>query len=200
MRVKGPRGPILQVIHRTVADWRPARSGRGILLPKLSAFVLATLAVCLAGCKKESPPPERPGQAQVPRGAIELVFPYGSEKEKWINDVTAAFNRSNSKTQSGKPIFVRALPMGSGESIDNILSGRLQAHIASPASAAFIKLGNADSRTKTGKDLIGTTENLVLSPVVIAMWRPMAEAIGWGKKPIGWSDILSLAQDHKGWA
>src|SRR5262245_7698979 len=92
------------------------------------------------------------------------------------------------------------MPMGSGETIDNILSGRLKAHIASPASAAFIKLGNAESRSKTGRDLIGTTDNLVLSPVVIAMWKPMAEAIGWGKKPLGWSDILSLAQDQKGWA
>jgi len=128
------------------------------------------------------------------------VFPYGSEKEKWINDVTAAFNRSNAKTQSGKTIFVRAIAMGSGESIDNILSARLQAHLASPASAAFIKLANAESRAKSGKDLIASTDNLVLSPVVIAMWKPMAEGIGWGKKPLGWSDILGLARNPKGWS
>jgi Ca-activated chloride channel family protein len=127
------------------------------------------------------------------------VFPYGSEKEKWINDVTNAFNQSGVKTQSGQRIFVRAMPMGSGETIDNILSGRLQAHLASPASAAFIKLGNAESRAKTGKDLISSTDNLVLSPVVIAMWKPMAEAIGWGKKPLGWSDILALSKSEKGW-
>jgi Ca-activated chloride channel family protein len=130
---------------------------------------------------------------------LELVFPYGSEKEKWITDVTNAFNRSNTKTQGGKTIFVKALPMGSGETIDNILAGRLQAHLASPASAAFIKLGNAESRSKTGKDLIASTDNLVLSPVVIAMWKPMAEAIGWGKKTLGWSDILALARNKTGW-
>jgi Ca-activated chloride channel family protein len=137
--------------------------------------------------------------ARAPQGALELVFPYGSEKEKWINDVTAAFNQRANKTQDGRRIFVRALPMGSGESIDNILSGRLQAHLVSPASAAFIKLANADSRTKTGKDLIASTDNLVLSPVVIAMWKPMAEATGWGKKPIGWADILALSRSEKGW-
>ncbi len=27
----------------------------------------------------------------------------------------------------------------------------------------------------------------------------MAEALGWGKKPIGWSDILALARSQKGW-
>lgn len=159
----------------------------------------ACLAVLVGGCKNQSTGNTRETPTAAPQGAIELVFPYGSEKEKWINDVTAAFNRSGTKTQGGKPIFVRALPMGSGETIDNILSGRLQAHLASPASAAFIKLGNAESRTKTGKDLIGTTENLVLSPVVIAMWKPMAEAIGWGKKPLGWADILALSRNNKGW-
>jgi len=80
-----------------------------------------------------------------------------------------------------------------------VLAGRRQPHIISPASAAFIKLGNAQSQQSSGRDLVGSTENLVLSPVVIAMWKPMAEAIGWGKKPIGWADILSLARDHGGW-
>jgi Ca-activated chloride channel family protein len=161
-----------------------------------AALSLACLVFLLAGCKNQ--PSHKPETSvAVPRGAIELVFPYGSEKEKWINDVTTAFNQSSVKTQSGKPIFVRALPMGSGETIDNILSGRLEAHLASPASAAFIKLGNAESRAKTGKDLISGTDSLVLSPVVIVMWRPMAEAIGWDKKPIGWTEILALSRNSK---
>ena len=161
-------------------------------------LALAFLIFTLGGCKKERTESQQ-SPAVAPRGSLELVFPYGSEKEKWITDVTNAFNQRGLKTPSGKPIFVKALPMGSGETIDNILSGRLQAHLASPASAAFIKLGNAESRAKTGKDLIGNTDNLVLSPVVIAMWRPMAEAIGSGKKPIGWAEILSLSRNEKGW-
>ena len=68
-----------------------------------------------------------------------------------------------------------------------------------PLPQLFIKLGNAESRAKTGKDLIGNTDNLVLSPVVIAMWKPIAEAIGWGKKPLGWADILALSRKEKGW-
>ena len=85
---------------------------------------------------------------EAPSGSLELVFPYGSEKENWITEVTDAFNRGQHKLPDGTSIFVRAIPMGSGETIDEILAGRLQAHIASPASAAFIKLGNAESRTK----------------------------------------------------
>ena len=161
-------------------------------------FVLVS-SLFAPGCK--SPSDSSKERLQVaPRGSLELIFPYGSEKEKWINDATAAFNRSGVKTSGGKAIFVRTLPMGSGESIDNILSGRMQAHLVSPASAAFIKLANAESRAKSGKDLIASTDNLVLSPVVIALWKPMAEAIGWGKKPLGWSDILSLTRNQKGWS
>jgi Ca-activated chloride channel family protein len=162
-------------------------------------FFVLLLNLSILGCKSQ-PRSSTETPAAAPRGALELVFPYGSEKEKWIGDVTTAFNRGGAKTSQGKTVFVRALPMGSGETIDNILSGRLKAHLASPASAAFIKLGNAESRVKSGKDLIASTDNLVLSPVVIAMWKPMAEAIGWGKKPLGWSDILSLAQNPKGWS
>jgi Ca-activated chloride channel family protein len=76
----------------------------------------------------------------------------------------------------------------------------VKAHLVSPASAAFIELGNSESQTRTGQPLVGKTENLVLSPVVIAMWRPMAEALGWGKRPIGWSDVLEMARSQEGWS
>lgn len=163
-------------------------------------FSCLMLVLFLAACKHNEPGGgEGENVLKPPPNSLELVFVYGSEKEKWITEVTSAFNSSEQKASDGRSIFVRAVPMGSGESIDAILSGRLQAHLASPASAAFITLGNAQSRAKTGKDLIGSTDNLVLSPVVIAMWKPMAEALGWGKKPVGWADILALARDSEGW-
>lgn len=139
-------------------------------------------------------------KADLPANAIRLTFTYGSEKKKWIAAVTDAFNAGGHRTRNDRPIHVDPIPMGSGESIDELLTGRRQAHLTSPASAAFIKLGNARSRAQSGKDLLGETQNLVLSPVVIAMWKPMAEAIGWGKKPVGWSDIIELAKSPKGWS
>jgi Ca-activated chloride channel family protein len=162
----------------------------------VATVVLLLLVLVLPSCKSKT---AQDGSVVRPANALELVFTYGSEKEKWINEVTNDFNRAEHRTNSGKPIYVRAVPMGSGEAIDEVLEGRNQPHIISPASSAFIKLGNAKSQSKYGKDLIGQTDNLVLSPVVIAMWKPMAEALGWGKKPIGWSDILALARSQKGW-
>lgn len=131
---------------------------------------------------------------------IELVFTYGSEKENWLKEVTNSFNQGNFKIANGKIIRVTAIPKGSGDSIRELLDGKRQAHLCSPASAAFIELGNAESIEKTGKPLIGMTQSLVRSPVVIAMWKPMAEALGWGKKPIGWAEILDMADRPEGWA
>jgi Ca-activated chloride channel homolog len=130
---------------------------------------------------------------------LEIVFTYGSEKQQWIEEVTKAFNKGKFKTQDGKRINIKAIPMGSGEAMKELLDGKRQVHITSPASAAFIELYNARSEDKIGKPLVGETQNLVLSPVIIAMWKPMAEALGWGKQPIGWAEILKMAQNPKGW-
>ncbi len=164
-------------------------------------FLLTALLPLQFGCrsKTETAPQSGPAQ-QSSNDQIQLLFSYGSEKQKWIDDVTTSFNQSGTRTAGGKRILVKAIPKGSGECIDDVLSGAEQDDLTSPASNVFIKLGNAKARASTGQDLIGTTQNLLLSPVVIAMWKPMAEAIGWGKKPIGWADILALARDKKGWS
>ena len=180
----------------------PPRTLRSTLVRWAAVFVLG-----LAGCGRSptpksevssNPPPEPTAKAA---GALTLTFAYGSEKEEWIKEAVGAFNAENHRLASGKTIHVDALPMGSGECIDEILNGTRQTHLVSPASGAYIDIGNARWRVKNGgRDLVGKTDNLLLSPVVIAMWRPMAEALGWGSKPVGWTDILALARDPRGWA
>ncbi len=159
--------------------------------------LLGALICLLVGCGKVGSTDEK---NPVPKDAVRLLFTYGSEKEDWVKDVTATFNEGGYKTKDGKPIQVDAIPEGSGECVDKIIDDTQKADVVSPASAAFIKLGNSQGRVKLGRDVIGPTQNLVLSPVVIGMWEPMAKALGWPDKPIGWSDILKLSTDNKGWA
>jgi Ca-activated chloride channel family protein len=184
-------------------------------IPTACVVVLSVVLVALGlwGCD-DAGSPTAPGSAspsgqaasksksksKPDAGAIELVFPYGSEKKQWINAVTEAFNREQHRTPAGQTIVVKPIPMGSGETMQEVLEGRLQAHLVSPASAAFIKLYNAQAQTKNGKDLVGPTQDLVLSPVIIAMWKPMAQALGWPDRPVGWSDLIDLARNEKGWA
>jgi len=44
-----------------------------------------------------------------------------------------------------------------------------------------------------------TPKPLQLTPLVIAMPKPMADALGYPQTPIGYGDILKLAQDPTGW-
>ena len=130
---------------------------------------------------------------------IELLFAYGSEKQQWVDAVTQDFNHAGVRTQSGKRIRVKGVPMGSGAVMNDVLEGRLKAHIVSPASEVFVTLANQEWQQRHSSDLVGPTRQLVLSPVVIAMWKPMAEVLGWPNKPIGWAEILEMANRPDGW-
>jgi Ca-activated chloride channel family protein len=197
---------VLNATNRMIDLGRVSARALGLIV----AVVVSLLSPI--GCEKAPPTAPtaptggaaagRPTPAPRPAGTqgIELVFPYGSEKKAWLEDVTNAFNAESHKTESGKVISVKPMAMGSGECVEEVISGRVQAHIISPASGAIIELGNARSQASTGGPLIASKQDLVLSPVVIAMWKPMAEALGWGAKPVGWSDILDLTRDPQGWA
>ncbi|MEZ5992283.1 MAG: VWA domain-containing protein [Planctomycetota bacterium] len=161
-------------------------------------------ALAISACSKDSEvPAPNPSTSSstdaAPPGSLEIVFPFGSEKEDWLEAVTKDFNAAGHESSSGKPIYIKLMPMGSGECMEEVRTGRVQAHLVSPASGAFIELANATHRAETGKNLVERSENLVLSPVVIAMWKPMAQAMGWPDKQIGWGDILDIAQSGEGW-
>jgi Ca-activated chloride channel homolog len=134
---------------------------------------------------------------------VTITMYYGSEKQAWISDVVANFNSHNYAACDG-PITVKATPIGSGQSMQEIVDGTIQPDIWSPAGSVWLTLINAQWREKTGSDLVSTSANdtpsLVTSPVVVAMWKPMAQALGWPNKPIGWTDFAKLSTNPKGWA
>lgn len=167
-------------------------------------YAITLAAVLLTACTSSgtvtAPAVSAPAAPATDPAALNLLFAYGSEKEPWVAAATTAYNAAGHRCSDGRLIQVQHQAMGSGECLEEVLSGRLEAHLLSPASGAFVTLGNARSRAATGQDLLPRTDNLVLSPVVIALWQPMAEALGWPARRLGWSDILALAQDDRGWA
>lgn len=137
-----------------------------------------------------------------PQDALVVRMLYGSEKQSWIEAVTPDFNAQQNPSTSGKPIFVEVVPIGSAESMDLILAGQEQPAIWSPASSILLPVANQRwASGHNGNQLVmGTPPPLVLSPVVIAMWQPMAEALGWPGKPVGWADIAELTASGRTWA
>ncbi|WP_257449128.1 substrate-binding and VWA domain-containing protein [Archangium lipolyticum] len=173
---------------------------------KLLPGVLA-LVVVLVACKESNQGPSgasapaRKQQEAVGGPALVLTVAYGSEKKSWFEEQARAFERSGARTKSGRSIQVRGQAMGSGEAVQDIVSGKLKAHVYSPASSAYLPLLNSAWLTASGKTkpVVGEGEPLLLSPIVIAMWKPMAEALGWPGKPIGWVDLMKVAADKRGW-
>ncbi len=134
-----------------------------------------------------------------PKVTVSIV--YGSEKQEWLIPLVDQFNRENHETPDGDTIEIEATAMGSIESVRGIIDGTIQPTVWSPASSVYIPVANAEWHKTHADDLVvGTPDDLVLSPVVIAMWKPMAEALGWPDTPIGWADIARLATSTEGWS
>ena len=166
--------------------------------------ILFLFVLCLSACNDDSGQIASKAKSatttKTPTPAtIQLSFTYALEKESWITEVTSQFNTKHYKTNDGQTIHVEAFPMNSNQIINEALSGIKKPHLISPASSVFIEFGNAKSVQKTGTQIVPYTKNLVLSPIVIALRKPIAEAIGWDKKDIGWAEMLSLTKNPQDW-
>ena len=132
--------------------------------------------------------------------SVTLSIVYGSEKQAWLDPMIQQYNSEKHKTPQGSVIQVQGTPLGSIEALDQMLADQLKPTVWSPASSLYIPVAQAQWSKKFGKDLSAATpKDLVLSPVVIAMWQPMAEALGWPQKALGWADIAALSTSDKGW-
>ncbi|MFZ6028894.1 MAG: VWA domain-containing protein [Chloroflexota bacterium] len=132
--------------------------------------------------------------------SVTVSIVYGSEKQAWLEPLVQEYNAAGHKTAEGTVIKVEATPMGSIESVEAILDGTLQPTVWSPASSVYIPVANAEwAKSHTGDLVDASAPDLVLSPVVIAMWEPMARALGWPDKALGWRDIAELATSKDGW-
>jgi Ca-activated chloride channel family protein len=72
----------------------------------------------------------------------------------------------------------------------------------SPAASSWTQLLRQKTTAADKPDLVGEAKppSIATTPLVIAMPKPMATALGWPGKPLGWGDVLKLAQDKRGWA
>src|SRR5215207_3993952 len=110
-----------------------------------------------------------------------------------MNAVVASFNAEQITNTDGKLIYVTVSHVTSGGSQQAILDGKSMPVVWSPGDQSWIDEANTVWRDRTGKLLIpNACEASVLAPIGFAMWRPMAEALGWPDTPISWDDIAAL--------
>jgi Ca-activated chloride channel family protein len=82
------------------------------------------IGAAMPACKSAQQPANQSQSQPQSADKIELTFTYSSEKEAWIKAITELFNTGNHRIGNGKTISVKAIPMGSGDAIEEILSGR----------------------------------------------------------------------------
>ena len=135
-----------------------------------------------------------------PEGAVELLISSANTKEDWMNALVAQFNQEKHKLPSGEVISVSVKHVTSGGSQKDILDGKSTPVVWSPGDQSWVDGANQVWRDRTGKPLVTETcPPTILAPIGFAMWRPMAEALGWPDKPISWSDIVTLSANPDGW-
>lgn len=173
----------------------------------IGAFMAACAAVlALAYGRNKAHGAEAPGGADKPvssapdaRGMIEITMSSSDGKKDWLEEVTRGFHAQNPELD-GKRIKVKLLHMKSGESMQSILAGKEKPTLWSPAGGAWVEQINASYRARTGHAFMEATRPTVKSALVLAMWEPMARALGWPGRPIGWSDVFEVAMTPGGWA
>jgi Ca-activated chloride channel family protein len=129
-----------------------------------------------------------------------------SEKIQLLGDLARSFNSSGAAVD-GKCIDVQVTKVSSGAAATALVDGWNEAEygpkptIWSPAASSWGQIVNVRQAAAGRPPLVSDSPtSFMLTPLVIAMPQPMAEALGWPDTPVGWADILRLAKSPGGWA
>ncbi|MEI2717702.1 MAG: substrate-binding and VWA domain-containing protein [Candidatus Nanopelagicales bacterium] len=139
-------------------------------------------------------------------GCTQVTVAASSEKAALLSELATEYNDEgrqvdgncvavtvNSKASGGA---AQALARGWREDVDGPLPT-----VWTPASSSWAVIVQQDLAAADKPDIIPTSrDSIAQTPLVIAMPRPMAEALGWPDKQIGWRDLAELAKSPKGWA
>ncbi len=149
----------------------------------------------------KGPPVPRPAPAPASEDSVVLTIASSSTKQKWMEKLAVDFQKAGKSTSGGKRIRVVVNPVSSGGSTKAILKGKLRPVVWSPGARSWVEQLNEDWQRRSRRPLMGQNcQSSIYTPLGFAMWRPMAQALGWPEKPIGWKTMVSLASDPEGWA
>jgi Ca-activated chloride channel family protein len=141
-----------------------------------------------------------------PGDCIVVDLAVSSEKIQLLTELAQDFNDSDAEV-GGECVFARVQGKPSGGAAQLLASSwdedteGPRPTIWSPAASSWGAILN-QRLDGAGKPEMASDDftSFMLTPLVIAMPRPMAEALGWPEEPLGYADILALSQDPEGWA
>src|SRR5262249_6790772 len=147
----------------------------------------------------------QPGRADR-KDCTSLRVTASSEKAALLSQLADDYNRAD-RTVAGRCVDVRVTSKSSGAAAEALARGwdeRVDGprpDVWSPAARSSAVLVGQPHQSQAKADLVpADLPSVAQPPLVIAMPQPMAQALGWPGKALGWSDILTLARDPSGWA
>jgi Ca-activated chloride channel homolog len=140
-----------------------------------------------------------------PGDCIPVEVAVSSEKIDLISDLARAFNAAGEEVD-GRCIFVRPYSKASGAAMTLLSEGWPDEEregprpvVWSPASSSWGAILNQLRADAGEPPMAPESQPFMLTPLVMAMPQPMAEALGYPDTPVGYADILELTQDEEGW-
>ena len=144
---------------------------------RLAIIALAAVAVAIAFSVSRGDDGGQaagPQRARPPANAIRVSFACSPEKNRLLPGLLERFNAERHRV-GGRPVFVDGQVIASGEAETRIARGTLKPVAWSPASSMWGRLLNFEADRSLAPD---SSPSIVRTPLVIAMWEPMARALG----------------------
>lgn len=177
------------------------------MIRRLSSLIVLTLAAAACSGGESGLSLDENGNPILDPGDCLVVdVAVSSEKIELLSQLAADFTESDlAETDDGECIVPIVQSKASGGAAQLLDSGWDEATegprpvIWSPASSAWGTVLNQRYETSGREPIANDSTPFMLTPLVIAMPRPMAEALGWPDEALGWSDVLELARSEQGW-
>lgn len=175
----------------------------GRSLTRRAGVLAVAMAVTACSPFGQTSLPDEEGSIAVPQGCVEVPAAISSEKVTLLQDLAEQFNGTSPEVD-GQCVAVTVYRQASGRAASLLAEGWPDEAgpapvLWSPASSAWGSVLNQRLEQSGRPPMANDFRRIMLTPLVLAMPRPMAEAMGWPETAIGWSDVLALAQDPEGW-
>ena len=128
--------------------------------------------------------------------AVRLTFAYSPNQEQLLVPLIRKFNAER-HAAGGREVAIVGESVASGDVEAKVATRTYQPTIWSPASSLWGRLLDFQVRARWVAD---ENPSIVRTPLVLALWKPEAEALRWPRRPIGFGQILELATSRRGWA
>ncbi len=131
-----------------------------------------------------------------PRDAAVVEVMANSSLTPWLETAVSEFNAAKMETGDGTQAFAVLNPAEAGQAVTLLADGSASPTLWIPDEMVWVDILDDQGNSSFNADC----QSIAESPLVIGMWRPVAESLGWPGLPLGWLDIGSLAADPNAWA